>query len=313
MDGRYLVLLYGFIPLFETRSSMKGILVFALFIITAGNCVGQNATPNPGFENWTQVGNYFNPDGWNNLNSQTAILGVLTCSRVTAASDVHTGSYAVKLTTRSVFGITANGITSTATLITTPPYGVTGGIPYALRPDSITGWYKYTPASPSDSGFFQFVLQGSAGDTIGYVKLCTPNTTVSTYTRFSAPITYFSTATPTNSYWILSSSDGANPVVNSALFVDDLALVFNPTSSLNTPESSDVFSVHPNPVTNSITVQSQPGSLICVFDYSGKLVTNTGAQSEQTELDVSGLSSGLYVVSITEANGVIKKGRFVKQ
>ncbi|MFM7079290.1 MAG: T9SS type A sorting domain-containing protein [Bacteroidota bacterium] len=292
---------------------MKGTLVFALFIITVVNCVGQNATPNPGFENWTQVGNYFNPDGWNNLNSQTAILGVLTCSRVTAAADVRSGSYAVKLTTRSVFGITANGITSTATLITTPPYGVTGGIPYSLRPDSITGWYKYTPASPSDSGFFQFVLQGSAGDTIGYVKLCTPNTTVSTYTRFSAPITYFSQATPVNSYWILSSSDGNNPVVNSALFVDDLALVFNPTSSLNTLESPDDFAIYPNPASNTISVQSRSESMVFVFDCAGRMIKAINAQFGKTEIDVSSLSSGLYVVTMKEADGNIKRSRFIKR
>src|SRR6188768_3135228 len=90
------------------------------------------ATPNPGFENWTQVGNRFDPDNWNTLNPSTAIIGILTCTRASGV-DVHAGTYAIKLTTKSVFGVTANGIASTATLITTPPYGVTGGIPYTGR------------------------------------------------------------------------------------------------------------------------------------------------------------------------------------
>lgn len=284
-------------------------LIIMLFVVKT---FAQNPTPNPGFENWSQTGNYFNPDGWNNLNSQTAILGVLTCSRVTAASDIHSGTYAMKLTTRSVFGITANGIASTATLITTPPYGVTGGIPYSLRPDSITGWFKYNPASASDSGFFQFVLQGAAGDTIGYVKHCTPNAAVSNYTRFSAPITYFSNATPTNSYWILSSSDGTNPVVNSALFVDDIGLVFNPTSSLNALVPSNQLVLPQNPVTDFIRLAAHQGFQCQIMDLSGRSLLVTYLESEDQQVDVHSLPKGAYVLTLRSANGLLKSARFIK-
>lgn len=271
------------------------VLICAAFSLQCA--YAQNATPNAGFESWTPTGNYFNPDGWNNLNSNTAILGVLTCARVSAATDVHSGTYAVKLTTRSVFGITANGIASTATLITTPPYGVTGGIAYSLRPDSISGWYKYTPGSSADSGFFQFVLQGSAGDTIGFVKECTPNTTVSTYTRFSAPITYFSNATPSNSYWILSSSDGTNPVVNSALFVDDLELVFN-TSSLYENVSPSTWDVHPNPVSETVTVNVKDRMQYSIIDINGRVLYAGVLDERSNEIDVRGLPSGVYTLRI---------------
>ncbi|MGR6087322.1 MAG: T9SS type A sorting domain-containing protein [Arcticibacter sp.] len=281
-----------------------------LFVVV--NAFAQNPTPNSGFENWSQTGNYFNPDGWNNLNSQTAILGILTCSRVTAAADIHSGTYAMKLTTRSVFGITANGIASTATLITSPPYGVTGGIPYSLRPDSITGWYKYNPASASDSGFFQFVLQGAAGDTIGFVKLCTPNAAVSNYTRFSAPITYFSTATPTNSYWILSSSDGTNPVVNSSLIVDDISLVFNPTSSLNTPVQSNQILIAQNPVTDYIHLVDHQGYHCQVMDVSGRVLLESYLHSADQQLDVYSLPQGAYVLTLRSIDGQLRSGRFIK-
>jgi len=285
--------------------------ILILFFV-AVKTFAQNPTPNPGFENWSQTGNYFNPDGWNNLNSQTAILGILTCSRVTAAADIHSGTYAMKLTTRSVFGITANGIASTATLITTPPYGVTGGIPYTLRPDSITGWYKYTPGSSSDSGFFQFVLQGALGDTIGIVKHCTPNAAVSNYTRFSAPITYLSTATPTSSYWILSSSDGTNPVVNSSLLVDDISLVFNPTSSLNTLEHSSQILLPQNPVTDFIRLVGHQGFQCQVMDVSGRLLLESYLQSAEQQLDVNSLPKGAYLLTLRSKDGLFKSARFIK-
>lgn len=280
---------------------MRVLMIICWTLITLQGLQAQNPTPNSGFESWSQVSNYYNPDGWNNLNSNTAILGVLTCSRVTAAADVHSGTYAVKLTTRSVFGVTANGIASTATLITTPPYGVTGGISYNLRPDSITGWFKYTPASPSDSGFFQFVLQGSAGDTIGYVKWCTPNSTVTTYTRFTAPITYFSNAAPANSYWILSSSDGINPVVNSALIVDDLSLVFN-TSSLNESMDEHAFVAYPNPVTERLHISLRSTASFRILGIDGRMVMSGQLEQLSNEIDVAQLPSGVYTLQLTADN-----------
>ncbi len=205
---------------------MKKIYTFILSLFISGSCLAQNpALPNAGFEFWTQVGNHLDPNNWNTLNPSTAILGVFTATR---SSSPHSGSYAIQLTTKSVFLQIANGIATTGTLITTPPYGVVGGIPYEGRPDSIAGWYKFAPAG-TDSGFVQFMLQDSTTlDTIGFVRWETHNIAVGTYTRFSAPITYYSTATPNLSCWILSSSRASNPVVNSSLTIDDLQLIFNP-------------------------------------------------------------------------------------
>ena len=90
---------------------MKKLYILLIIIVFGqGVAFAQNAaTPNPGFENWTQVGNRWDPDDWNTLNPNTGIIGILTCTRATGA-DVHSGTYAIKLTTKSVFGVTANGI-----------------------------------------------------------------------------------------------------------------------------------------------------------------------------------------------------------
>lgn len=205
---------------------MKNTFFLFVFSILSGTLIAQNpALPNPGFESWTQVGNRLDPNNWKTLNPSTGILGIFTATR---NSTPHSGSYAIELTTKSVFGQIANGIASTGTIITSPPYGVVGGIPYTGRPDSIAGWYKYTP-SGTDSGFVQFMLQDSITlDSIGYVRWETHNVAVATYTRFTAPIHYNSSAIPNLSNWILSSSRGSSPVVNSKLIIDDLELIFNP-------------------------------------------------------------------------------------
>jgi hypothetical protein len=290
------------------------ILLLCLFVQIA---TAQNAaTPNPGFENWTQVNNYYNPNGWNNLNGNTAILGVFTCTRVSAAADVHSGTYAKKLTTKSVFGITANGISSTATLVTSPPYGVTGGIPFALRPDSIVGWYKYNPASAADSGFVQFVLLGATNDTIGFVKFNTPHTAVTTYTRFSRPINYFSSSTPTLSYWIVSASDGVNPVVNSNIIVDDFDLIFNP-SGVGIPESNlaDQVQLNSNFTSNFLTVSNQSfkNIVLTIFDNTGKKVISKNLVNGVSEIDIQKLKSGVYFYNfMQQGTNAVKNGKFVK-
>lgn len=259
------------------------------------------ATPNPGFENWTQVGNRYDPDNWNNLNPNTAIVGVLTCTRASGA-DVHSGTYAIKLTTKSVFGITANGIASTATLITTPPYGVTGGIAYTERPDSIVGWYKGTPASTADSGFVQFTLLGAANDTVGFVRKNFPNTAVGTYTRFSVPIIYFSAATPVLSYWILSASNPTTPVVNSNIFFDDIDLIFN-SSGINEVNNTAQFHIVNTIIDTDIEVINNSGRAadLLIFDSTGKQVVSNEVQPGSESFNLQQLNSGLYFYKFYQA------------
>ena len=62
------------------------------------------------------------------------------------------------------------------------PPGVGGGVPYTGRPDSIAGWYKYSPTG-TDNGFVEFQLLGTAStpDTIGYVRFVTPSAAVASY------------------------------------------------------------------------------------------------------------------------------------
>lgn len=207
--------------------------IIAASLMISGLANAQDpATPNAGFEDWTQVGSRYDPNNWNNLNPSTAILGVYTCTRASGI-DKHSGNYAIKLQTKTVFFQTANGVATTGNLITTAPYGVTGGRPFTGRPDSISGWFKYAPAG-ADSGFVQFQLF-AAGDTVGNVRFQTGNYATSTYTRFSAPIIYSSTATPDTALWLISSSRAANPIVNSALYLDDLQLIYNPAPVCNTP------------------------------------------------------------------------------
>ncbi len=277
---------------------MKNFYLILLSLFISIGMLAQNATPNAGFENWNSLGNRVDPADWNTLNPNTAIIGVLTCTRA-SGTDAHSGSYAIKLTTKSVFGVTANGIASTGTLITTPPYGVTGGIPFTGRPDSITGWYKYTPQG-ADQGFVELQLLGSVNtDTIGYVRFETPNATVSSFTRFSAPVTYISPNNPSNSIWIISSSRGTNPVVNSSIIVDDIAMVFNPTSVATISASNNVQLLN-NPASDELHLKLSENStyLFQLVDISGSVILQKTIDASDASINVAAVKSGLYYYQV---------------
>lgn len=280
------------------------------------------ATPNPGFENWTHVAASFPapaydiPDNWNNLNPTTAGLGQITCVKGSAAGEFHSGAAAIKLITKSVLGQVANGIATTGTINTTSQT-IGGGISYSLRPDSIVGYYKYTPVT-GDNGFAEIQLLGAGGDTdtIGYVRFTTPTTTVGTYTRFSKAIVYRSANPVAKSIWILSSSkDAVTHFVNSTAYFDDLNLAFASSASV-TEQAKLQLTVGPNPsnglflITNTLI---NKGDFV-LYDVTGRKVLEKKIEGTSAVIDVNGFPIGLYIYAITdEKNNVIKTDRVIIQ
>lgn len=208
---------------------MKKIFTLVSILSVSVSGLLAQATPNASFETWTTQGSFFTYEaatGWDSPNSQTATVGTFVCIKTT---DNHTGTYAMKLISKSIAGLgNAPGVATTGILPTQTGGSISGGVAYTLRPDSISGWYKYTPVS-TDNGFAEFRLYGPGGtnDTIATAHFDTPNATIGTYTRFSKALTYYYSSAVANSIWVVcSSKDGNNPNLGSTLFVDDLDLIF---------------------------------------------------------------------------------------
>lgn len=267
-------------------------LLSILFITLSVNA--QNPLPNPGFENWTNAGIYENPDSWSTLNPTTATLGVLTALKASGA-DAHSGSFAIQLTTKLVFSQVANGIATTGSINTTTQT-ISGGIPYTQRPDSITGWYKYTSVS-GDNGFLAFVLLDAVDDTIGFANFTTPASNVSVYTYFSTAVNYFNSGTPVTARCLLSSSAGFTAVVNSTLFIDDLQLVFN-SSSIREDLPTNAVSLDYHSFSKIITINSL-SSIIHkaeLMDLNGKILESFPINAKNAELKINTLAAGIYMV-----------------
>ena len=286
--------------------------IYCLLIsITISYSSFSQALPNAGFENWTNQGSYDDPDNWNTLNSATSGFGVLTCLKATGP-DVHSGAAAIKLITQLVIVQNANGLATTGT-INIGQQTVEGGIPYTLRPDSITGWYKCDPQG-NDFGFVDFLLHdgGNPEDTVGYAHFQTPNAAVNSFTYFSIPINYYNTNTPVMARCVMSSSAGVTSVLNSMMIIDDLALVFNSTGVREPLLGKS--SVHFNSGNNKLKVFSTQYARISIIDLTGKQVFEREVMPGQSEFILGHLPAGLYVYRLLTGEAkVAASGKFITE
>ncbi|MGD0711557.1 MAG: T9SS type A sorting domain-containing protein [Bacteroidales bacterium] len=70
--------------------------------------------------------------------------------------------------------------------------------------------------------------------------------------------------------------------------------------------------VYPNPATNNLTIESLQNTTIEITNMQGQLVETIVTKGNKTNIDVSALASGVYVVQARTKNGVGVK-KFVKE
>jgi len=125
------------------------LFTFSVLLLSLGAQI-----PNAGFEDWTSMGSYNNPNDWGTLNDVTMIMSTFTCAK---GSPGNPGSSYIKLTSKTVTGmgivpgIALTGNVDIATL------SLTGGFPYTSRPVSLAGNWQYM-AFGSDQGFIAVYL-----------------------------------------------------------------------------------------------------------------------------------------------------------
>jgi len=74
------------------------------------------------------------------------------------------------------------------------------------------------------------------------------------------------------------------------------------------------FNMFPNPSSDQVTIQLPTGTdtaKVSVFDYVGRLVSTQNITPNNSKVDVTGLSSGMYLIRITTDNKIGAQ-RFIK-
>ena len=87
------------------------------------------------------------------------------------------------------------------------------------------------------------------------------------------------------------------------VYVDEVAV--GTRSVVSVPETSSVTALYPNPTTGNVTVESNAiGADLTVYDVFGKKMMTSKVAAERTELDLSGLAAGVYMIRIADAAGI---------
>ena len=275
---------------------MKKQLLSIIISLPSFYLCAQNV-PNPGFELWTTQGQTESPDGW------------IGSPAITKSIDANSGSFSARIEagtfTNPQSGQTFQIPGRLVTGITGGGMGAQGieGYPSTLRPDSITGMFKYVPngfdsciirikitswnsttASRDILGQGVFVSYGSAG-----------------YSTFSSPIEYVSSNTPDSCTIELMSSNPQSGIQGSVLWIDDIELI----STLGLMDESDnKVQVYPVPTNDVLCLQGIDNNKeLRILDSFGR---SMGCKTvSDNRIDMSEFEPGIYYIVFGTANNSI--------
>lgn len=275
--------------------------------------------PNGDFENWEDFGNYIDPEDWKSLNSETVVFGQ---TLVTRTEEAHTGSYAVRLETRSLAITTAPAAMSLGYIVELDllDRDMRGGLPSSEAPESFEGYYKFSPEG-NDYGFigcvlFKFDPSTGLQDTVARA-IFKPTDEVQNYTHFKVDMEYLpgmeGVQHDTMNVIVSSSFKFGDPQAGTVLYVDDLKVNYEGTNSL-TQHTADAISVYPNPLSKEGTIFVNLPQLdnqveFNLVDITGKKIV---LRIEHTTNGVAlkpkkALRSGAYILCIRENETVINR------
>lgn len=232
----------------RTTSVFCMLIIIGICFIAACPVCGQQQISNGGFEAWEEIrSGVEEPVSWNSIkNTDGSGMNKSLAPTVWERSETaHSGKYSVMLTNKSVIGIVANGMLTNCAIHgekdKTKSYVYTDAskpgfnAPFVSRPDSMTGWYMYTPKE-NDSAMIVVLLhdgkvvlpdKGTKSNWVGGAKLMLGATPPNTWKRFSFPIPYFKKTSPKYMILVLSSGNRMKAVEGSVAHFDDLKLVYD--------------------------------------------------------------------------------------
>ena len=235
---------------------------------------GQEMMLNGGLENWTSD---TEPTNW------------LKAEGVTKSTDVNTGSFS------------ANQTSSTGRI------NLTQNIPNTVIGESYTirFWYKIAPGAEKPVKMwsnFRDDTGGFIGGNDSDVLRANLDVNGNAWTKYEE--TVIAPDTSVKFWFELRTFD------NTTVYWDDFSFFDNATLSTVKNKAIAGFSTYPNPVSNGIlTISSAGNSLknITIFNLLGKQVLSSSFSGVRSNVDVSSISAGIYILKVTEAGKTATK------
>lgn len=257
------------------------------------------------------------PDQWDVPDKIAADLGITDRNCTKETVNVHGGSAAARLETKSlnvlgtpldVPGTITTGIIGFDFITFTP--SVEGGASVSSNYDAVTGYYQYAPSGSDTMNVIVYMMSGT--DTIGVGQYRDENTSGS-YQMFNCPITYTGVGTADKMQITITSSGGFTSLVaGSVLFVDDLAV----TGGADVDDWNGFgFSrnIYPNPAQDYININNpaQNSVMIEVFSMTGQRVDVQTLAPEMNTLNLESYASGIYTFRLVDNGVEVYSNKFV--
>ncbi|MFT4805831.1 MAG: hypothetical protein ACI83H_002890 [Glaciecola sp.] len=234
---------------------------------------GQEMMLNGGLENWTSN---TDPTDWT------------TAQNITQESEEkHAGSFSAKQTKDASGGYKK--------LIQNIP-NTTVGESY-----TVSFWYKVAPDAGSVVKMWSNFRDSSGGFIDGTTDDITLGVSDNAWTKFEATVT--APATSVKFWFELRTYN------NTTVYFDDFSFFHNTTASLKN-NAIVGFAAYPNPVSKGIlNISSASDSFknITIFNLLGKQVLSSSFSGIQSNVDVSSISAGIYILKATEAGKTVTK------
>lgn len=289
---------------------MKNFFIITAIIIIATNLHAQ--IPNSGFENWTSMGSYSNPDSWGTMNDATAASGIFTATKGTPGNP---GSAYLKLTSKTINSVVVNGIAVSGKLDSVSMEPISG-FACNLRPQSLTGSWQHMIFGTSQGSVYAVLTKWNTGtssrNTVAIADQTLSGMAMS-WENFSINFIYQSGDYPDTCIIILKAS-GSNPSASDYLWVDNLAFSGSVQSIDGNNFENTFFEVFPNPSTELINVRinknfTTPATL-SIYNPLGGLILSEKINSAEQQINISALKKGIYFAEIV-SDGISEKRKIV--
>jgi hypothetical protein len=267
-------------------------IIFVVLIAVSVNSYGQ--ITNNGFENWTTLDSYDNPDGWVTYN-QLSTGSFYSCTKSTDHYPESIGNYSMRLENNTSLTQMTGGWGMAIT--NAMNYPIKPSFPIVGHPNSLTGYYKYYSAN-DDSLFIRIMLFENG--TVKAAGSFLSNITTTSWTPFSIPISSYSSADSATISIIAfyPHSATAIPKGNSVLYVDNLSFDnFITSDHMQTSEKS-LFTIYPNSASTIISITSNGEGVLTIYNTIGAVVKTEHLTQSQQEVNISNLPCGVYTVHV---------------
>lgn len=287
--------------------------ILVLFFGIVSQVAAQTPIPNNSFENWTNFGNYMNPDYWDTPNEELMAIPFFGTTVVTRSTDHHNGgSYSARLESKHITlpPIDVPGFITLGNLtldIINGTYILTGGAPVNDQPTHLKGYYKFIPQGGDSCliaiGLFKTI--GMVKDTVAYGYFSTKNT-VNDWTLFSAWIDYDTIITPDTMNVVAFSTAQEVLTPGTVLYLDDLFLDY--TTGMDDKNPSSGINIYNDKETSRLIVffefDKPESTSLYLFNMLGRDIASLPSEPVacgKRVISYNHLPAGIYVLEINHA------------